>query len=127
MKWQIGPDSIFIVYTSSGEGSCLASDNKSCAYAQYCGYHQAIVPPNNDVFADAATTSASHEVTEIITDPFGTAWYTSQGNEIGDLCNQVFGVNNWDEGGANQQWGGRFFELQTEFDDHLNGCVQIGP
>jgi hypothetical protein len=155
MKWQIGPNSIFIVYTSSGEGSCMASDNKSCAYAQYCGYHHAIIPPNNDInnvilyanipygnptacvgagkspnndaFADAATTSASHEVTEIITDPFGTAWYTSQGNEIGDLCAYIYQNNTYDNGLANQRWSGFPFELQTEFDNQSGQCVQIGP
>ena len=158
MGWKVGMDSIFILYTSSGEGSCMPANSPAADCAApggYCAYHSFIAPssgkpedaviyanmpfanpagcfgngvsPNNDVFADTEVSVASHEVTESITDPLLNAWFTAQGNEIGDLCNQVFGVNNWDEGGANQQWGGRFFELQTEFDDHLNGCVQIGP
>ena len=158
MGWKVGMDSIFILYTSSGEGSCMPANSPAADCAApggYCAYHSFIAPssgkpedaviyanmpfanpagcfgngvsPNNDVFADTEVSVASHEVTESITDSLLNAWFTAQGNEIGDLCNQVFGVNNWDEGGANQQWGGRFFELQTEFDDHLNGCVQIGP
>ena len=79
------------------------------------------------MFADAATTSASHEVTEIITDPFGTAWYTSQGNEIGDLCAYIYQNNTYANGLANQFWSGFPFELQTEFDNQSGQCVQIGP
>jgi len=154
MKWQIGLNSIFIVYTSSGEGSCMASDNQSCAYTQYCAYHSAIVPPdndinnvilyvnvpfgnptvcsagkspNNDVFADAAASSVSHELTETITDPLGTAWYTSQGNEIGDICAYNYQNNAYASGLANQLWSGFPFELQTEFDNQLGQCAQIGP
>ena len=146
MGWKVGMDSLFILYTSSGEGSCMPANSPAADCAApggYCAYHSFIAPssgkpedaviyanmpfanpagcfgngvsPNNDVFADTEVSVASHEVTESITDPLLNAWFTAQGNEIGDLCNQVFGVNNWDEGGANQQWGGRFFELQTEF------------
>jgi hypothetical protein len=156
MKWQIGLNSIFIVYTASGEGSCMASDNKSCAYTQYCAYHSAIIPPNNDinsvilyvnvpfgnptvcasptarspnndVFADAAASSVSHEVTETITDPLMTGWYTSQGNEIGDICAYIYQTNAYAGGLANQNWSGFPFELQTEFDNHSGRCAQIGP
>jgi hypothetical protein len=155
MKWQIGLNSIFIVYTSNGEGSCMASDNKSCAYTQYCAYHSAIIPPNNDinsvilyvnvpfgnptvcvstgkspnndVFADAAASSVSHEVTETITDPLMTGWYTSRGNEIGDLCAYIYQTNTYAGGLANQLWSGIPFELQTEFDNQSGQCAQIGP
>ena len=83
----------------------------------YCGYHSAMVSgvpapiiyanepygdlsvcqlpsipsPNGDAVADAAASTASHEVTESITDPFASAWFTSQGNEIGDLCAYSYG------------------------------------
>jgi hypothetical protein len=36
MGWTSGPNKMFLLYTSSGEGSCLGS---SCAYTQYCAYH----------------------------------------------------------------------------------------
>jgi hypothetical protein len=156
MNWQIGPNNIFMVYTSSGEGSCVASDNKVCSNVNngYCAYHSSIntnntvagvilyindaypdprlcfgngTSPNNDIFADTAATAASHEVSETITDPLGNAWFTAQGNEIGDLCNEFFDVNTYSNGRANQYWSGFQFELQTEFDNHSGQCVQIGP
>ena len=158
-----GIDKIFLLYTSSGEGSCFDSTSTACAYTFYCAYHGAFslggVPviygnepygnltncqvggtpsPNADPVADAAATSASHEITEAITDPLGNAWYTAQGNEIGDLCAYNYGPNTWvsDHGiAANQFWSGTtyaYFELQREFDNHYRangfaGCDQIGP
>jgi hypothetical protein len=49
---------------------------------------------------------ASHEFTEAITDPELNAWFTAQGNEIGDhLCAYDYGLfYNWDGGNANQMW-----------------------
>jgi hypothetical protein len=150
--WTGGLDKIFLLFTSSGEGSCMDSSSTSCAYTEYCAYHSFIgggatpiiygnepygdprfcqisgVPsPNNDANADTAATAASHEVTEAITDPLLNAWFTAQGNEIGDLCAYNYGDNTWDAGAANQAWSGHFFELQTEFDNHVNACVQLGP
>jgi hypothetical protein len=66
-------------------------------------------------------------LTEVITNPVGNGWYTAQGNEIGDLCNQFFDVNTYAKGLANQSWNGNRFELQTEFDNHSGQCVQTGP
>lgn len=158
-----GLDKIFLLYTSSGEGSCFDSSSKSCAYTQYCAYHSYFtlggVPviygnmpygnlnacqiggtpsPNDDPAADAVATAASHEITEAITDPLLNAWYTTQGNEIGDLCAYNYGPNTWVSNhgiAANQFWSGTtyaYFELQREFDNHLYangfaGCDQIGP
>jgi len=156
-NWQVGLNSIFMVYTSSGEGSCFAGNSPQSGCAApggYCAYHSYLVPngnlnnailyanipyppssgcfgngtsPNNDVDADTAATAASHELTETITDPLIDAWYTAQGSEIGDLCNQFFYVNTYSNGLANQRWAGWPFELQAEFDNHSGQCVQIGP
>jgi len=160
--WSGGLTNIFVLYTSSGEGSCFDSTNASCAYTDYCAYHGNIagatpiiyanipygttnncqlggIPsPNNFPEADAATTAASHEITESVTDPLLNAWYTSDGFEIGDLCAYDYGAsdvgtfNTWDSGNANQMWNGHFYEVQTEFDNHAyavagSGCVQVGP
>ena len=66
--------------------------------------------------------------TEAITDPELNSWFTAQGNEIGDLCAYDYGLfNNWDGGNANQMWNGRFYMLQTEYDNNQLGCVQVGP
>jgi hypothetical protein len=150
--WTGGLDKIFMIYTAQNEGSCFDSSSSSCAYVQYCAYHGhtvansqpvifANIPygdttvcqiagqpsPNANPAADAASTGASHEITEAVTDPLLNAWFTSQGNEIGDLCAYNYGSNPYDGGLANQSWNGHFYELQQEFDNHAGGCVQVGP
>lgn len=147
-----GLNKIFLVFTSSGEGSCFDGHSTSCAYTNYCAYHsffkigstpviyanepygnlnncqlQGAPSPNNDPVADAAATSASHELTEAITDPLLNAWFTVQGNEIGDLCAYNYGRAGWDSGKANQMWNGHFYLLQQEFNNHTRSCVQVGP
>jgi hypothetical protein len=152
MGWTAGPYKMFLLYTSSGEGSCLST---SCAYTHYCAYHGFIgtsppiiyanmpfadvnvcqVPgtpsPNApQAWADAVMSIASHEISEAITDPLLNAWFDSSGNEIGDLCNFDYGVNTWTSlapNDANQMWNGNFYELQREWDNHVGGCVQLGP
>jgi hypothetical protein len=149
--WTGGLNKMFLVFTSSGEGSCFDSSSSQCAYTYYCAYHSYIggttpvvygnepfgdpnycqvggtPSPNNDPQADTAATAASHELTEAVTDPELNAWYTSLGNEIGDLCAYNYGTNSWDSAKANQMWNGRFYELQMEFDNHNGACVQVGP
>jgi hypothetical protein len=146
--WTGGINKMYLLFTSSGEGSCMGT---SCAYVNYCAYHsfiagtapiiysnepygengycqiQGVPSPNNDPAADTAATAASHEISEAVTDPMLNAWYSAQGNEIGDLCIYKYGQNSWDGGKANQNWAGRYFELQMEFDNHTNGCAQVGP
>lgn len=146
--WTGGLNHIFMVYTSSGEGSCFNSRSTECSYTYYCAYHSYIgssppviyanmpygntsdcqisgIPsPNNDPAADTAMTAASHEITEARTDPLLDAWFDSSGDEIGDECAYDYGnsdsgtFNTYDGGNANQQWNGHYYELQTEFDNH---------
>jgi hypothetical protein len=149
--WTGGLNKIFVLYTSSGEGSCVTSANTNCAYTQYCGYHSfftlsgqpviyANIPygnPNvcqavaqttpNEAIADVAANVTSHEMMESATDPLINAWLDASGNEIGDICNFNFGTNTWDSGLANQMWNGWFFEVQQEYDNHTTSCVQVGP
>jgi len=151
--WTGGLNKIFVLFTSSGEGSCFTSASTSCAYTQYCAYHgsyssggttvlYANMPyantsvcqasgqtePNGDV-GDLTASVRSHEITETITDPLGNAWFDASGNEIGDLCNFNFGTNTWagPMAAANQMWNGFFFEMQQEWDNHTGTCVQVGP
>ena len=154
--WTGGLNKMFLLYTSSGEGSCAGI---RCAYQDYCAYHGYFLSgstpviygnepyaaadgcqlpgassPNSDPAADAAASITSHELTEAITDPELNAWYAGDG-EIADLCAWNYGANTWDSGKANQSWpisvsplgGIRFFELQQEYDNHSGGCVQVGP
>ncbi len=155
---------MFLLFTSSGEGSCLSSG--TCAYSQYCAYHSYFVnasaqdviygnepygnptycqvggapTPNGDAAADTAATAASHELTEAITDPLLNAWYTSTGEEIGDLCAYYYGYIGWDSGKANEHWNTHYYLVQTEYDNYLQGsylvvsgvngpygCFNVGP
>jgi len=150
--WTGGLNKMFLVFTSSGEGSCSGS---SCAYTQYCAYHgyfgatsaptiyanqpyadptYCYAPlngqkdPSGDIASDANVNVTSHEITEANTDPELNAWWdNSTGSEIGDLCAWSFGVNGWDGTLANQMWNGHFYDLQTEYDNHSGTCVQVGP
>jgi hypothetical protein len=149
--WTGGLNNVFVLYTSSGEGSCFDSSSTSCAYAQYCAYHgsfgtsppiiYANMPfgklstcqnpgqpsPNGDPVADEVTSTTDHEVSESITDPLLNAWFDSFGNENGDLCAYNYGTNTWDGGAANEMWNGNFYELQQEFNNHVLACSQVGP
>jgi hypothetical protein len=151
--WTSGRNKMFLLYTSSGEGSCMPTPTGPvCAYTDYCAYHSFIgtsppiiyanMPfgnlstcqlsgtpsPNGDALADAVASIATHEITESITDPLGNAWFRdSDLLEIGDICNFDYGTNTWDAGLANQQWNGHFYEVQQEFNNHTNTCVQMGP
>jgi hypothetical protein len=150
-KWTPGLNKIFIVFTSTGEGSCL--DSAHCAYTQYCAYHSyfgsttnptiyANMPyanpsycyaagqhaPSGDIPSDANVNVTSHEITEATTDPELNAWWDSaNGEEIGDLCAWTFGAADWDSGLANQQWNGHYYDLQLEYDNHTASCVKVGP
>ena len=150
--WTGGLTHMFLLFTSSGEGSCSDNTSSACAYTTYCAYHGFFVvgttsviystqpfgnlntcqapltpSPNNDALADAAASIASHEMAEAVTDPVLDGWYTTAGSEIGDLCAYNYGSNTWAGNKANQWWNGRAYELQEEFDNHTLACVQLGP
>jgi hypothetical protein len=150
-NWQGGLNKIYFLYTSSGEGSCSNGDATSCSYSQYCAYHSFIpgsppiiyanMPfgdpklcqdgtppsPNGDPAADTASTAASHELSEAITDPLENAWFGAQGTEIGDLCAYKYGAMNWGNNNANQMWNGNLYLVQQEWDNHINACAPVGP
>jgi hypothetical protein len=78
------------------------------------------------LFAHAAASITSHELTEAITDPELNAWYSSPGAEIRDICAWNYGSNTWNAGRANEFWPisytlsnsfGTSFELQQEYDN----------
>jgi len=159
--WKGGVNNLFMVFTSSNEGECFTS-NSDCAYSNYCGYHTYFTSGSTDVIyaympygnpsycqisgapspngfpaADTASTAASHELTEAITDPELDAWFDSSGSEIGDECAYYYGVPLWDGGNATEQWNGYVFYIQTEYsnltqsyyltDSNFTGCFNAGP
>ena len=148
--WQGGMQHLYMIYTSKGEDICDDSSKKSaCANADWCGYHghvdqnppilYAVMPygdpdgcgysksPNQNPEADATLTTASHEISEAMTDPID-AWASYRGNEIADLCdNTGTGRNTWLSGRANQMWNGHYYALEQEYNNHTKTCVNAGP
>jgi hypothetical protein len=93
------PDILYFVFLPSG---VTVTQGGSASCKVFCGYHDAI---GNDTFyavmpfpgcagcssnfstLDALTVTASHELSEAITDPIpGQGWYDGQNGEIGDIC-----------------------------------------
>jgi hypothetical protein len=96
----------------------------------------ALTSPKNFPAADTLMSYTTHEITEAMTNPFGDAWWdNATGGEIGDICNTydtfMYGNNTWKLVSgvyqANQLWNGHVYEVQTEWDQHANACVQVGP
>jgi len=139
-SWATGRGTEFFVFTPRNVGSCYDSSSGSCAYTYYCAYHSNFFTgggseilyanqpypdtsgvgapgacdtgqhPNGD-WADAAINLVSHEQNETITDPEGSAWYDSSGNEIGDKCAWNFGssLGATSQGAYNQVINGDFY------------------
>lgn len=74
------------------------------------------VTPNGDPGADEVVDSLMHEISETVTDPDINAWFTSNGQENGDLCNFVYGTNllKSPTTGAsyNAAWNGFYYLIQ---------------
>jgi hypothetical protein len=152
--WTGGLNHLFLLFTSSDEGSCFTVASSSCAYTQYCAYHSYIPGSTPVIYTNepygkpstclsgaetvptgqgqdqtivAALSPASHEFQEAVTDPLLNAWFTTQGNENGDLCAYTYGTNTWDSGTANEFWNGNYYEVQQEYSNHTTNCLQVGP
>ena len=83
----------------------------------------------NDVDADTTVNTISHEHNESITDPLGTGWLSNDGSgdENGDLCAFGFGTALGGTEGVNaynQVINGHHYDLQQEYSNLVNGCVQ---
>ena len=150
--WTGGLNKMYMLYTQPGAGSCFDSSGQACSYTYYCAYHSSFTlnsqtviyanepygdptycqisgapSPHNNPGLDTTATSASHEISEAITDPLGSSWYDSQGNEIGDICAYIYGNVTWDNNKANQYWSGYYYLLQQEYSNHQAACVTSGP
>jgi len=147
--WPKGLGTEYFVYFPPGVTTCTSVASYECSGTIYCAYHSSVgsgsstilyanMPydgvsgcdsgehPNGDVGADDELNVTSHENIETITDPLGTAWYDSSGQEIGDKCNFTFGSP---LGGAaraeyNQQISTGNYWLQMEWSNAASGCVQ---
>jgi hypothetical protein len=149
-NWPVGPDSLFVLMTPNGVGSCYDGLGQQCSSNYYCAYHSsfslngepvlyanepydATIPncdpgssPNgND--ADATINTISHEQNESITDPWGNAWMDPDGDEIADICAWQFGKPLGGTAGVdqyNQVINGHHYWLQQEYSDDGSVCRQ---
>jgi hypothetical protein len=113
----------FPVYSSSTGFTCAGE-----------GLGGGIQAPNADPDADVEISPLSHEMAEAITDPLGTGWWDSAGNENGDDCAYIFGALSGAAGvHYNQTINGHHYLTQEEFSNQafvpgVSGCVQgIAP
>ena len=145
----------YFLFTPQGVASCMnatALSSGGCYDPMqsngYCAYHshfgsgaQAVLYANmpydaisgctsgespNANAADAVLNNASHEHNETITDPLGTAWYDSAGNEIADKCHLVFGASAGEtsSGQFNEVINGHGYWLQQVWSNRARSCVQ---
>jgi hypothetical protein len=84
--------------------------------------------PNGDIGMDEVVDSLIHELSETVTDPDINAWYTSNGEEVGDLCNFIYGTTFLAPNGshANHTFGNLNYLAQEiwSMDNPVVGCVQ---
>jgi hypothetical protein len=147
---------LYSVFLPAHVNTCDAPGD--CTSNAFCGYHSAFLhsgkhvlysnepypdlvgcnsgqAPNGNPWADTAIKTESHEIIEAITDPFGTGWIDSAGNEIGDECSQFYGTVLGSTNPAhsaktkyNQVIGNGKYYIQTMFSDkafkanRLKGC-----
>jgi hypothetical protein len=153
--WTAGHSHLFFVFTSYGEGSCVAGRiTPGCSFARFCAWHNFFrsggrmvvyanqpyagtrldycgVPasPNHDPDADSTLSLVSHEQMEAVTDPSYRAWWRGPDSETGEIADICFIWDPLDEDGgkANQLWNGHAYILQDEWSNAARGCVQEGP
>jgi hypothetical protein len=87
------------------------------------------ITPNDDMAADEMTDSIIHELSETVTDPDISAWYTKNGQENGDLCNYNYGNAYIAPNGAfaNAHLGGRDYLIQLIWKNATPGFCAPAP
>jgi hypothetical protein len=101
-----------------------ASILSSCS-GNLATYHDT-TSPNGDIGMDEVVDSLIHELSETVTDPDINAWYTKGGEEVGDLCNFVYGTTFLAPNGshANHTFGSRNYLAQEIWSmENPVGCV----
>lgn len=147
--WPHGLGAVYFVYFPPGVTTCTDVTSTQCSGTVYCAYHSSMgsgsstllyanMPydgvsgcdsgqhPNGDTGGDDEVNVTSHENIEAITDPLGTAWYDSSGQEIGDKCNFNFGSPLGGASGSeyNEQISSGNYWMQQEWSNKASGCVQ---
>jgi len=104
--------------------ACSGCDGNVAIYGQ-------TITPNGDLGADEMTDSIMHELSEAVTDPDGSAWYTRRGAENGDLCNFTYGTTYTAPNGAiaNAHIGTRDYLIQEIWENSTSqqACANTLP
>ena len=155
--WTASNSKMYVILLPANVDTCIDSTGSQCGSNTFCAYHDSTaalifaVEPFNASFdcsgadeqvnpqgfpngqeIDESINTVSHEENEAITDPYGSGWYSSLGNENGDLCAWWFGAPlGTDAINAqpyNQVIDGHEYSLQQEFGNSANlgtgGCLQ---
>ena len=147
--WPTGMNTMYYVYFPPNVTTCTDITSTQCSGTVYCAYHSSLgsgsstilyanMPydgisgcesgesPNGNTAADSELNVTSHENIEAVTDPLGTAWYDSSGQEIGDKCNFTFGSPLGGPAGAqyNEQISSGNYYLQEEWSNASSACAQ---
>jgi hypothetical protein len=86
-------------------------------------YRGAFTVPHPSVpGGDAAIANASRELLEIVTDPFGNAWYDDTYGEIGDICFFDYGDQDILGEGANIDLSGNLYQVPAAFEQSVSAC-----
>lgn len=83
--------------------------------------------PNGNAGADGMASIISHELQESVTDPDGTAWYDSRGQENADKCAWNFGQTSAAANGAryNMTLGARQYLIQQNWVNASGGYCAL--
>ena len=158
---QVGPH-IFHVFLPQGVETCLDSSDTACYSPSgnfpfvFCAYHSSdpsnspdliytvepfqdvpgcvLTGPNpNSAMSDSTNSALSHELFELITDPFGSeaggsAWRAEnsqleQGQEIGDICHGPGDGAGGTIVPTYQLLRGVTYQTQLEYSNFRHGCV----
>lgn len=132
------PNNVWCAYHDHSSAIIVGSDVKYAIAADPGGsvlskcsgniatYHDT-TSPNGDIGMDSVVDSLIHEISETVTDPDINAWYTSNGEEVGDVCNFVYGATQIAPNGShyNHTWGGLNYLAQEIWSMNTPaGCSQ---
>lgn len=116
----------------------FATSSKGCQTDQYSIYETPVGSSGDEAYNIA--DDLSHELSETVTDPLITAWYSSNGLEVGDLCEAYGATVNTRKGLSplayapaygnagdgvlyDQVINGNRYYNQTEFSNSANQCM----
>jgi hypothetical protein len=129
MNWGCGWHSYLTNEVTGQAGSPYAV----ISYPSYQGQEQcanSTQSPNGDHVSDIAIDSLSHELMEVVIDPYLDSWYAGDdpgGQEISDKCQFISPASIDPKTKGNVTWNGHSYAIQQEYDNRRHGCVLGGP